>query len=129
MISTKERSAQGGRRILVVEDNVDTAISMADILRLSGHEVQLAHDGAWALKCAQAFRPEFVFLDLGLPGLDGFEVARSLRREPGLESVRIIALTGSGHADARERALSAGCDQFMLKPMDPAFLSSLLRAR
>lgn len=91
--------------------------------------MRLAHDGAWALKDAQAFRPEFVFLDLGLPGMDGFQLARSLRREPGLESVRIIALTGDGQADAREQALLAGCDQFILKPMDPAFLDSLLRAR
>jgi DNA-binding response OmpR family regulator len=124
-----ERPFHSARRILIVDDNVDAAVSMAGLLRLSGHEVQLAHDGSWALKHAQAFRPEFVFLDLGLPGLDGFEVARSLRREPGLEAVRIIALTGDGDANARDKALDAGCDQFMLKPMDPAFLSSLLRAR
>jgi DNA-binding response OmpR family regulator len=129
MHSTREGPAHSGRRILVVDDNIDAAASMAHLLRLSGHDVQLAHDGAWALKHAQAFRPDFVFLDLGLPGLDGFEVARSLRREPGLESVRIIALTGDGHANARDKALDAGCDQFMLKPMDPAFLDSLLRAR
>lgn len=118
-----------GRRILIIDDNVDVAASLAALLRASGHDVRLAHDGAWALKDAQAFRPEFVFLDLGLPGMDGFQVAQSLRREPGLESVRIIALTGDGHAESREQALLAGCDQFILKPMDPAFLDSLLRAR
>src|SRR3954468_24248741 len=121
-----ERPFHSARRILIVDDNVDAAVSMAAVLRLSGHEVQLAHDGSWALKHAQAFRPEFVFLDLGLPGLDGFEVARSLRREPGLEAVRIIALTGSSSAETRERALDAGCDQYIVKPMDPGFLDSLL---
>jgi CheY-like chemotaxis protein len=120
------RPPSTGRRILIVDDNVDAASSMADLLRLAGHDVRLAHDGTWAIKNAHAFRPEFVFLDLGLPGMDGFEVARSLRREPGLASMRIIALTGDGHSDAREQALSAGCDQFLLKPMDPAFLDSLL---
>jgi CheY-like chemotaxis protein len=122
-------NGRSGRRILIIDDNVDVAASLAALLRVSGHEVRLAHDGAWGLKDAQAFRPEFVFLDLGLPGMDGFQVARSLRREPGLESARIIALTGDGHADSREQALLAGCDQFILKPMDPAFLDSLLRAR
>jgi DNA-binding response OmpR family regulator len=117
------------RRILIVDDNVDAAASLAEVLRLSGHEVRVAHDGAWALKDAQAFRPEFVFLDLGLPGMDGFQLARSLRREAGLESARLLALTGDGHAEAREEALLAGCDQFILKPMDPAFLDSLLRGR
>jgi DNA-binding response OmpR family regulator len=125
-LSAKDRTP---RRILIIDDNVDLATSLAALLRASGHEVRLAHDGAWALKDAQAFRPEFVFLDLGLPGMDGFQVARSLRREPGLESARIIAVTGDGHAESREQALLAGCDQFILKPMDPAFLDSLLRAR
>jgi CheY-like chemotaxis protein len=124
--NSKDRPAAVGRRILVVDDNVDAATTVAELLKLSGHEVRLAHDGAWAIRSAQAFRPEFVFLDLALPGVDGFEVARALRREPGLESMRIIALTGSSHADLRDRAFEAGCDQYIVKPMDPAFLESLL---
>jgi DNA-binding response OmpR family regulator len=126
---SKSLSPGSARRILVVDDNVDAAAAMAIVLRLAGHDVRLAHDGGSAIENAQAFRPEFVFLDLGLPGVDGFEVARSLRRHSGLEWMRIIALTGDGRADAREQAFGAGCDQFMLKPMDPLFLDSLLSPR
>jgi CheY-like chemotaxis protein len=126
MARTTKGLSPGARRILVVDDDVDGAAMMAALLELSGHEVRLAHDGAFAIASARAFRPDFVFLDLGLPALDGFEVARTLRREPGLESMRIIALTGSADAEARERALEAGCDQYLVKPIDPGFLDSLL---
>ena len=109
-----------------MDDNVDAATAIAELLRVSGHEVRLAHDGSHAIFTARAFRPEYVFLDLGLPGMDGFEVARSLKREPGLEATRIIALTGSGQEDSRARAHEAGFDQYIVKPIDPSFLDSLL---
>jgi CheY-like chemotaxis protein len=109
-----------------VDDNVDAAVAVAELLRLAGHEVRIAHDGTHAIQSARAFRPEFIFLDLGLPGLDGYEVAKTLKREPGLERTRIIALTGAGQAESRERALEAGCDQYIIKPVEPAFLDSLL---
>lgn len=117
------------RRVLIVDDNVDSANSIAMLLSHSGHEVHVAHDGLGALAMARQVRPEFVFLDLGLPGLDGFEVARALRREPGLEALRIIAVTGYGQESDREKAREAGIDQHLVKPADPAFLESLLGPR
>jgi len=114
------------RRVLVVDDNIDAAHSIAALLSLSGHEVRIAHDGHAAVRLALSFRPEFIFLDLGMPGLDGFAVAQRLRAEPGFESVRIIAVTGYGTEQARPRCLEAGFDQHHLKPVDPKFLASLL---
>jgi CheY-like chemotaxis protein len=114
------------RRVLVVDDNIDAADSIAALLSLSGHEVQTAHDGHAALRIALSFRPEFVFLDLGMPGLDGFAVAQRLRSEPGFETVRLIAVTGYGTEEDRRRSLEAGFDQHYLKPVDPRFLESLL---
>jgi two-component system CheB/CheR fusion protein len=113
------------RRVLVVDDNVDAAESTATLLRLCAHEVRTAHDGPYALQVARSFRPEFVFLDLALPGMDGFQVARVLRGE-GVGSMRIIAVTGFANEEARRTAFEAGCDQYIVKPMDPVFLDSLL---
>jgi CheY-like chemotaxis protein len=117
------------RRVLVVDDNVDTAQSIQMLLKEAGHDVHVAHDGLKALEVARRLRPEFVFLDLGLPGLDGFEVARALRREPDLQSVRIIAISGYGGEADRRKAQEAGVDQHLVKPADPAFLESLLGGR
>lgn len=114
------------RRILVVDDNVDSATTIAFLLKRSGHEVHTAYDGQSALTTARRVRPEFLFLDLGLPGLDGFEVARLLRSEPGFDNLRIIVLTGSGHDADRQRANDAGIDHYLVKPIDPRFLDSLL---
>ena len=114
------------RRVLVVDDNIDAAESIAVLLSLSGHEVQTAHDGHAALRIALSFRPEFIFLDIGMPGLDGFAVAQRLRGEPGFEKVRIIAVTGYGTEQDRRRCLESGFDQHYLKPVDPKFLESLL---
>jgi DNA-binding response OmpR family regulator len=114
------------RRVLVVDDNIDAADSIAALLTLSGHEVQTAHDGHAAVRMALSFRPEFIFLDLGLPGLDGFAVAQRLRAEPGFETVRLIAVTGYGTEQDRRRTLESGFDQHYLKPVDPKFLESLL---
>ena len=114
------------RRVLVVDDNRDTAESIAELLRISGHDVHVAYDGLSAIATALSIRPEFVFLDIGLPGLDGYAVARRLRSEPGLESTRIIAVTGYGTEADRQKGMEAGFDQHLLKPVDPAFLASLL---
>src|SRR5690349_21485204 len=117
------------RRVLVVDDNVDSATGIELLLKEAGHEVYVAYDGVKALETARRMRPEFVFLDLGLPGLDGFEVARALRREPDLQGVRIIAISGYGSESDRRRAQDAGVDQHLVKPADPAFLESLLGRR
>ncbi len=115
-----------GRRLLVVDDNKDAAESLAVLLRLQGHEVQVAYDGLTALELLQTYRPELVFLDLGMPGLDGYEVARRLRQLPGLEQVRLAALTGWGQQADRRRTSAAGFTYHLVKPLEPKTLEELL---
>ena len=105
-------------RLLVVDDNVDAASSLAMLLRTEGHETRVAHDGPSALRAARDLRPDAIFLDIGLPGLDGFEVARRLRREPGRESVLLVAMTGYGQQSDRDRSLQAGFDHHLVKPAE-----------
>ena len=116
-------------RVLVVDDNMDTAESMALLVRGLGHEVDFAISGRAALEVARAFRPNIVFLDLGLPDIDGCDLASQLRGEAQSSSTRIIAVTGSGRLDDRERALRSGCDDYVMKPLDVKFLASLLGNR
>ncbi len=115
------------RRVLVVDDNVDAAVSLAMLLRLASHEVHVAHDGATALQAAHAFRPDVVLLDIGLPGgMTGLDLAPRLRQVPGLERVLLAALTGYGQEEDRRRALEAGFDVHLLKPADLDVLHALL---
>lgn len=116
-------------RILVVDDNLDSVQSMAFLLRDMQHEVEFAINARAALEVVRRLRPDYVFLDLGLPDMDGAELARRLRAEPGAEGARFFALTGSGREQDRERALAAGCDQYLVKPLDPQFLESVLKPR
>jgi signal transduction histidine kinase/CheY-like chemotaxis protein len=113
-------------RILVVDDNVDGAEALALLLGLRGHEVQVEHTGPGAVAAARAFRPELVFLDIGLPGMTGYEVARRLRAEPALQGMRIVALTGWGAEEDRRRAREAGFDDHLVKPVDPARVEAVL---
>ena len=109
-------------RILVVDDNRDAALSIARFLELDGHSVRTAADGAKALDVAAQFAPEVVVLDIGLPVLDGYEVARRLRTSPALQQVLLIALTGYGQKDDRLAADAAGFDHHFVKPIDPELL-------
>jgi CheY-like chemotaxis protein len=113
------------RRILVVDDNVDSAETMAEILKLWGHEVHTAHDGPSALEAARAQRPDAVLLDVGLPVMDGYETARRLRAE-GL-ALLLVAVTGYGAAEDRRRAAEAGFDTHLTKPVSPEALRRALR--
>ena len=113
------------RRILVVDDSVDAAESMAMLLRLRGHEVLVAHNGYDALQMAADSPPSVVLLDIGLPGINGYEVCRQLRQS-GLEHVRIIAMTGYGLEQDRQRAREAGFDVHTVKPVAFAVLVKLL---
>jgi CheY-like chemotaxis protein len=113
------------RRVLIVDDNLDAADSLGMLLRVTGHEVQLAHDGPSALTAASSFRPEVVLLDIGLPGMDGYEVARRLRRQEGSEKALLVALTGYGQAEDFRRSQEAGFDQHLVKPADPEMLTAL----
>jgi len=114
-----------GQQVLIVEDNKDAADSMAMLLRLWGHEVRTARDGLSGLKAALSYRPQVVFLDIGLPGLDGYAVAKRLRSELGQE-VRLVAMTGYGQEEDRRRAQQAGFDAHLVKPVDPELLHQLL---
>lgn len=118
---------EGGRRILVVEDLQDAATTLRLLLELLGHTVETACDGRAGLDKAASFRPEVILCDLGLPGqLDGYGVARAIRRAPGLERVRLVAMTGFGSGTARDRALEAGFDLHLVKPVDPEVLARVI---
>jgi CheY-like chemotaxis protein len=116
----------GGRRFLVVDDNRDSAVSMALMLRLLGNEVRTAHDGAEAVDAAEAFRPEVVLMDVGLPRLNGFDATRRIRGEPWGKAMTIIALTGWGQDADRTQSQEAGCDGHLVKPVNLPDLERLL---
>jgi signal transduction histidine kinase/ActR/RegA family two-component response regulator len=114
------------RRILVVDDNVDAADGLTEMLRSLGHDVSAAREGLAALEQARHLRPEIVFLDLAMPGIDGREVARRLRAEAGLSSTRIVAVTGFGRESDRLLSLEAGFDDHLVKPLELERLNHLL---
>ncbi len=120
-----------GLRVLVVDDNQDAAQTVAQLLQWSGFEVQLAYDGDAAIKLTSDFRPDAVLLDIGLPVIDGYEVARRLRAQPTGGRLIIIAASGYGQKEDQQRSLEAGCDRHMNKPLDPTtdLLVSLCSAR
>ena len=116
-------------RILIVEENRDAAHTVGMLCERMGHQCSFAYDGVAAIEMARRVHPDVVLLDIGLPRLDGFEVARQLRADPGLRGVLIIVVTGSGREEDRTRALEIGVDHYLVKPADPRFLESLLRRR
>jgi CheY-like chemotaxis protein len=118
-------SAAGARRILVVDDNVDTANGMSRLLTRLGQHVHTAHDGPSALDEARMFQPEFVLLDIGLPGMDGYQVARRMR-ETGRTDAVIIAVSGYGREEDRRRSKDAGIDHHLVKPVDVEALVALI---
>jgi CheY-like chemotaxis protein len=134
-ISTKAPAAiapKGGvrstapRRILVVDDNRDSARSLGLLLQLNGHQTQTAYDGLEALGAAENFRPEVVLLDIGLPEMNGYDVCRTLRECAWGKEITIIALTGWGHDDFRNKSNEAGFDAHLVKPVELSVLTGLL---
>ena len=117
------------RRILIVDDNEDATNSMAMLQRHRGHETRTAFTGPEAVAAAAEFLPEVVLLDIGLPGMDGFEVARRLRAMPALADTFLVALTGYGSDEDRSRAREAGFDEYLVKPVDLDLLREWLRSR
>jgi len=115
-----------GRRVLIVDDNEDAANSLALLLKLGGHETASVYTAVDALRHASVFRPDVVLLDIGLPGMDGYEVAQKMRELPGLRDIRLVAVTGYGRSDDRLRAREAGFDDHMTKPVDYAVLERTL---
>ena len=113
-------------RVLLVDDNRDFAESLATVLQFNGHAVRLAFDGESAVALAREFRPEIAFLDLGLPGLNGFDLARVLRADPATRDARLIALTGWGQEKDRERTQEAGFDMHFVKPVEPERIANIV---
>ena len=114
--------------ILVVDDDRDAAAALATLLELDGHETHVAHDGAGAVKEAAALHPDLVLLDIGLTDISGYEVARTIRAEPWGKSMRLVALTGWGHAADRARSAEAGFDRHLVKPVALEDLNSLFNS-
>jgi CheY-like chemotaxis protein len=113
-------------RILVVDDNHDSALSQAMMLSIMGHETRTAHDGESAVVCAESFLPEVVLLDIGLPKLNGYEVAQRIREQPWGASMFLIAVTGWGQEEDRQRSTEVGLNVHMVKPVEPAALEKIL---
>ena len=116
----------GVRRILVVDDNTDAAESLQMLLGVLGHTVEIAHEGITALQVAWAFKPDLIFLDIGLPGMNGHEVAKRIRGELGMPNVKLIALSGYGAQSDHARSKEAGFDRHLVKPVDPTALPNII---
>lgn len=117
---------QNGLRVLILDDSEDSALSTALLLRLDGHEVRMVSDGAAALEVARDDWPDVVLLDIGLPNMDGWQVAQSIERRPNDKRPLLIAVTGYSREDDRRRSTEAGIDLHLVKPVEPEHLRSLL---
>jgi CheY-like chemotaxis protein/two-component sensor histidine kinase len=113
------------RRVLVVDDNIDAAVLLAELCGTVGHDVRVAHDGAQALQAIQGFAPEIAVLDIGLPVMDGYELARRMREKLGA-SCRLVALTGYGQEHDKQRSAEAGFSDHLVKPVDPSRVLALI---
>jgi CheY-like chemotaxis protein len=114
--------------VLVVDDNLDAAESLGVLLRFLGADVEVVNDGQSALDVLSTFRPELVLLDIGMPGMDGYEVAARIRALPEQRNVTLVALTGWGQSEDRERSHAAGFDRHLVKPIEIETLEALLQA-
>lgn len=114
------------RRVLLIDDNLDAAESLAQLLMLSGHDTRTAGDGVGGVRLARDFRPEIVFCDLGLPGMNGLDVARELRSLSFGREIVLVALTGYGQTADREKTAQAGFDAHLVKPVDPAVIERFI---
>src|SRR5438128_1574712 len=113
-------------RVLIVDDNQDAAESLAVLARLWGHEVRTAYTGATGLELARAYRPDCLLLDINMPGMDGYTLARQLRREPALERAKLVALSAYSSEEHGRYSRDAGFDHCLVKPADPTALEGLL---
>lgn len=121
-----EMAKSAARRILVVDDNVDGADSLATMLGILGNEMQTAHDGLAAVAAADAFRPDVILMDIGMPKLNGYDACRRIRGEPWGRNMIIVAQTGWGQEDDKRKSQDAGFDFHMVKPVDPVALEKIL---
>lgn len=128
MFAEPYMSPKSRLKILVVDDNPDSALSMAMMLSMMGHETRTAHDGEAALTTAEAFRPQVILLDIGLPKLNGYEVAQRIRQEAWGASMFLVAITGWGQDEDRRRSKDVGMNLHMVKPVEPGALDRVLAA-
>jgi CheY-like chemotaxis protein len=128
MMTTDQRQPRARSRVLVVDDSPDVADSLALLLKTFGAEVRVARSGEEGLAICAEFSPELILLDVCMPGMDGFETARRLRKLPVTRRATLVALTGRGEQDMRRRVKDAGFDHHLTKPADPDELASLLEA-
>jgi CheY-like chemotaxis protein len=119
-------TAYNGRRILVVDDNRDSAVTLAEVLKLLGNELRMAHNGVEAFESANEFRPDVILMDVGMPGESGYEVTRRIREQPWGQHTMIIALTGWGQEGDRIRSSQAGCNGHLVKPVSLTDLQTML---
>jgi CheY-like chemotaxis protein len=117
---------EGGKRVLIVDDNADAAEMLAMVMKKFGCETHIAHDGPSALALLATFQPELALLDIGLPGMDGYELAQKLRGHPNLANIRLVAVTGYAQKGHIDRAFAAGFDEHLVKPVDIKVLEALL---
>jgi CheY-like chemotaxis protein len=122
------RDPASGLRVLLVEDDPDLSRMLVDALTASGHDTRVAYDAPSGLTACADFHPAVALLDIGLPGMDGHALAAQLRTLPGMEALRIVAVTGHGGQSYRRRSRSAGFDRHLVKPIDLAALERMLRA-
>ena len=125
-VTNEQVAAPAKRKMLVVDDNRDAAASLAMFLQLMGHDVRVAHDGERAIQLAEELRPQAIFLDLGMPGMDGYEVCRRIRNVAWGKNMRLIAITGWGQDEDRRKSANAGFDVHLVKPVNPDTLAQLL---
>lgn len=116
------------RRVFIVDDNADAADSLAELLRIEGHQAQAVHSPAAALELIDSFHPDIALLDIGLPEMDGFELVRRLRERPALVGVKFVALTGYGQIEDRRRVRESGFDDHLIKPIDLDALDRIFRS-
>src|SRR5690606_21418712 len=126
-LTVEPREEDAPRRVLVVDDQHDSADTLAALLRMMGHDVTTAYDGEAAVDRARDLDPDLVFLDIGLPGITGYDAARRIRELPGGDRALLVALTGWGQEEARKRSLEAGFDRHLVKPLYPAALDEVLQ--
>jgi CheY-like chemotaxis protein len=128
-VGRRSASAPPGLKVLVIDDNVDAADSLAMLLEALGHDVRTANDGATGLRVASAHMPSVVFCDIGMAGLDGYEVARRLRQDAACAGATIVAVTGWGGPEDKGRSEDAGFDLHLTKPIDATSVEAILESR
>jgi CheY-like chemotaxis protein len=112
--------------VLIVDDNVDAAETLAMMLEILGQDTRQAHDGRDAITAAKEYKPDMIFMDIGLPGLSGLEACERIRKDLGMSGVYLVALSGYGTEEDRRKSLAAGFDDHLVKPLDPGLLPELL---